>query len=147
MRWPTRLWDNNNWITLAKMIQDKGLVPLLLGGEQEHENNLELAEKSGALYLGHFSLKQYINLIYQCDIVVTQVSMAMHLTIGLGGKIVLMNNIFNPYEFELFGKGFIVQPNHTCVCYFKGTCSEGKSCMQYLKPESIMEKISLLAKE
>jgi heptosyltransferase-2 len=36
--------------------------------------------------------------------------MGMHITLALGKKIVLMNNIFNPYEFDLFGKGEIVAP-------------------------------------
>ncbi|MEZ4890529.1 MAG: hypothetical protein R2779_08245 [Crocinitomicaceae bacterium] len=38
------------------------------------------------------------------DLIVTQL-LAMHITIALQKKIVLMNNIFNPHEFELYGRG------------------------------------------
>ena len=36
------------------------------------------------------------------DLVVTAVTMAMHIALGLGKKLVLFNNIFNPHEFELY---------------------------------------------
>ena len=35
----------------------------------------------------------------QCDVVVSQVTMAMHIAIGLGKRLILMNNIFNRNEF------------------------------------------------
>lgn len=146
-RWPTRLWDNENWIQLCALLKENGLQPLLLGGEQEHPNNVELQKATGALYLGHFSLQQYINLMDQCDVIVTQVSMSMHLALGLQKKLVLMNNIFNKHEFDLFGRGHLVQPDYQCKCFYAGTCSDGKSCMQYLKPEVVLEKIIDLAKK
>jgi heptosyltransferase-2 len=146
-RWPTRLWDNENWVELCRQIENAGFQPLLLGGEQEHPNNVELQKLTGAMYLGHFSLQQYINLMDQCDVVVTQVSMSMHLALGLQKKIVLMNNIFNKHEFDLFGNGFLVEPEHDCTCFYAGTCSQGKSCMQYLKPSTVLDRIKKLVEK
>jgi ADP-heptose:LPS heptosyltransferase len=143
-RWPTRLWENENWISLCQLITEAGYQPLLLGGEQEHPNNLVLQQATGAWYLGHFSLEQYIHLMDQCEVVVTQVSMSMHLALGLQKKIVLMNNIFNKHEFDLFGNGYLVEPEHDCTCFYAGVCSQGKSCMQYLKPQTVQEKIKKL---
>ncbi|HMD13152.1 MAG TPA: glycosyltransferase family 9 protein, partial [Bacteroidota bacterium] len=60
-RWTSRLWPEPNWIALAKKLKTAGYVPLLLGGEQEHEKNKKLAKASGAQYLGHFPLKQFIS--------------------------------------------------------------------------------------
>ena len=136
-RWTTRLWSIDKWVELAKTMQQKGYQVLLLGGAQEHERNLEIQQKSGAQYLGHFPLKQFINLIDQCDLVVTQVTMGMHLTLGLQKKIVLINNIFNPHEFDLFGKGKIVQPPKTCKCFYRGTCVDGTSCMETLESQDV----------
>lgn len=141
-RWTTRLWSDDNWLQLIQLIQSKGYEPVLLGGEQEHQKNTTFAQKTGATYLGHFSLPQFINLIYQMDIVVTQVTMAMHITVALQKKIVLMNNIFNPHEFELYGRGVIVEPTKACDCYFDGTCIHGESCMKDIAPEVILEEIS-----
>lgn len=141
-RWTTRLWPDNYWVDLIKLLQNKGYEPILLGGEQEHQKNTYLSQETGAAYLGYFSLPEFINLIYQMDIIVTQVTMAMHITVALQKKIVLMNNIFNPHEFELYGRGVIVAPLKPCECYFSGTCKYGASCMKDLSPTVILEEIS-----
>lgn len=145
-RWTTRLWSSERWIELIRKIQEAGYRPLLLGGAQEHARNLELQEATGALYFGHFPLAQFINLISRCDLVVTQVTMGMHLTIGLGKKIVLMNNIFNPAEFDLFGKGEIVAPDKQCRCFYRGTCVDGTSCMEELPAAKVFATLERVLK-
>lgn len=140
-RWTTRLWDIEKWVELAKKLLAAGYEVLLLGGAQEDERNRAIQAQSGATYLGHFSLPQFINLIDQCHLVVTQVTMGMHITLGLQKKIVLMNNIFNPHEFDLFGKGEIIAPPKTCKCFYRGSCVDGKSCMDTLEPELIFDTV------
>lgn len=136
-RWTTRLWPMNYFAALAQKLLADGYEVLLLGGEQEDARNKEIAKLSGAKYLGYFPLPQFINLIDQCDMVVTQVTMGMHLTLGLGKKIVLMNNIFNSHEFDLFNKGEIVMPDKECVCFYRGQCKLGNSCMHELGVEKV----------
>jgi heptosyltransferase-2 len=143
-RWTTRLWPIDYFIELAKKLINDGFEVILLGGEQEDKRNLEIKEKSGAKYLGYFSLPQFINLIDQCDLVVTQVTMGMHLTLGLQKKIVLMNNIFNPHEFDLFGNGEIVMPEKKCECFYRGQCKFGQSCMSNLPPQMVYEAVNRL---
>lgn len=141
-RWVSRLWDNKYWIELIKMLQSEGYFPMLLGGKQEHENNTYLHEQTGAYYPGHFTLSEFISLMNQCNGVVSAVTMGMHIAIGLRKPLILMNNIFNPNEFELYGRGEIVQPEKECKCYFSPRCTnEEYFCMDYLKPESILDAI------
>ena len=136
-RWTSRLWPEPYWISLAKKLKKAGYAPLLLGGEQEHKKNLKLAKLSGALYLGHFPLNTFTSEVNQCDLVVTGVTMAMHLTIGLGKNIVLFNNIFNKHEFELYGKGEILEPDFDCTCFYSPTCPN--NCMQYLTVDRVFD--------
>lgn len=136
-RWVSRLWAETNWIALAKQLKKAGYVPLLLGGEQEHAKNKRIAKSSGALYPGHFPLDQFINLVGQCDLVVTAVTMAMHITIGLNKKIVLFNNIFNKHEFELYGLGEILEPEFDCPCFYAPVCPN--DCMQYIKVRRVFD--------
>lgn len=136
-RWTSRLWADRNWISLARRLKKAGHVPLLLGGEQEHAKNRRISRASGALYFGHFPLRQFINLVDHCDCVVTAVTMAMHITIGLGKKIVLFNSTFNPHEFELYGLGEILKPEFDCPCYYSPVCPN--NCMQYLRVDSVFE--------
>lgn len=136
-RWVSRLWSENNWVKLARRLKKAGCVPVLLGGEAEHARNRRIAAKSGALYPGHFPLHQFINLVDQCDLVVTAVTMAMHITIGLNKKIVLFNNIFNRHEFDLYGLGEILEPEFDCPCFFTPACPN--DCMQYITPDRVFD--------
>ena len=138
-RWVSRLWPERNWNSLARQLKRKGYIPLLLGGEQEHTKNRRIARASGALYPGHFSLPQFINLVDHCELVVTAVTMAMHITIGLNKKIVLFNNIFNRHEFELYGLGEILEPDFECTCYYSPVCPN--NCMQYITVKRVLDAI------
>lgn len=140
-RWTTRLWPLSYFADLAKDLLDSGYEVLILGGEQEDERNKEISFLSGAKYLGYYPLEQFINLINQCDLIVTQVTMGMHLSLGLQKKIILMNNIFNPYEFDLFDRGELVQPDKPCTCFYAGTCKQGQSCMHDLPVEKIAKAV------
>jgi len=144
-RWTSRLWADKNWIELAtKLISEKYEV-VFLGGSQEDEKNKKFAETSGGKYLGHFPLEKFINLVNQCDLIVTGVTMAMHITIGLGKKIVLFNNIFNKNEFELFGNGEIIEPEKECKCFYRPACiNEDYQCMDYLKVDKVISTIDRL---
>jgi ADP-heptose:LPS heptosyltransferase len=141
-RWTSRLWPEAYWSQLATRLKKNGYEVVLLGGEQEDPVNRRLAKKSGAKYFGFYPLARFINLVNQCDLVVTAVTMAMHITIGLGKKIVLFNNIFNRHEFELYGLGEILEPEFECNSYFSPTCEN--NCMQYLKPERVNSSIHKL---
>jgi ADP-heptose:LPS heptosyltransferase len=142
-RWTTRLWSIDKWVELVALLkqQHPDAEILLLGGEAEHARNTEIQQRSGATYLGYFGLNEFINLVNQCHLVITQVTMGMHITLALGKKIVLMNNIFNPHEFDLFGKGEIVAPNKACKCFYRGSCVDGVSCMEQLPAAKIMDAV------
>jgi len=142
VRWKTRLWPDTHWIALAKKLKKENYTVLFLGGEQEHEKNKILAQKAGVHYLGHFPLTTFIDLVDQCELVVTAVTMALHIAIGLKKKVVLFNNIFNPHEFELYNRGTIIEPPVPCRGCYKNECSD--PCMELISPEMVFEKIQEL---
>jgi ADP-heptose:LPS heptosyltransferase len=140
-RWTTRLWSEEKWLELIASLKNKGYEPVLLGGQQEDEKNIKLSKASGALYPGYFSLPQFINLANQMDVIVSQVTMAMHIAVGLRKRLILMNNIFNPHEFYLYNRGQMVSPSKKCDCFYRGTCIHGTSCMEQLAPGKVMEAV------
>jgi ADP-heptose:LPS heptosyltransferase len=144
-RWTSRLWPEASWITLAKKLKNSGNIPLLLGGQQEHEKNTRIAKRSGALYFGHFPMNQFMSEVNQCDLIVTAVTMGMHLAIGFRKKIVLFNNIFNKHEFELYGRGEILEPDFDCNCFYSQTCPN--NCMQYLSVKRVLDACLRLIKQ
>ena len=58
----------------------------------------------------------------------------MHIALGLGKKLVLFNNIFNPHEFELYGRGTILAPEQKCTCFFQPRCTDANFCLETLRP-------------
>lgn len=147
-RWISRLWPDENWIKLTKYLIEKNYEVIFLGGFQEDSKNKYFAESTGGKYPGHFHLEKFINLVNQCDLVVTGVTMAMHITIGLNKKIVLFNNIFNKYEFELFGLGEIIEPGKECKCFYEPVCVNSEyNCMDYLQVDYVLTTIERLLSE
>ncbi len=138
-RWLTRLWGKENWIKLSDKLYENGYFPLLLGGPTEDELNKDIEKNSKAAYLGTFPLKDFLHLVNQCDLVVTSVTMAMHIAIGLEKKLVLLNNIFNKYEFELYDLGVILQPDKECLGCYKNTCPV--PCMSTIKVSEVFNSI------
>ncbi len=144
-RWTSRLWDDANWVSLAKHLTSRGYAVVLLGGEQEHARNTAMAKKAGVLYFGHYPLAQFVALLDRCDLVVTAVTMAMHLTIGLGKRIVLFNNIFNRHEFDLYGLGEVLEPAQPCTCFYSPTCTnDAYRCMDHLSVDAVLDACSRL---
>lgn len=137
-RWTSRLWSDDNWINLVHRLIDKGYEVILLGGPQEDKKNKLYAENTRAKYFGHSQLKTFLNLVNKCELVITQVTMTMHIAIGLNKKLLLMNNIFNPNEYELYGNGEMIQPHKECKCYFRPKCINPEyNCMDFLFPEDV----------
>jgi heptosyltransferase-2 len=145
-RWTTRLWPNEYWIKLITELLGYGFFPVLLGGEAEDENNKNLAKNSNAYYPGYFSLKEFIALTANCDLVVTQVSMMMHIVTALNIPLLLMNNIFNRHEFYLYQNGLIVEPTSGCDCYYGNTCKREHSCMYDISVDTIKNGVIHLLK-
>ena len=140
-RWLTRLWREDYWLQLIKDLEQGGYYPVLLGGKDEDAQNQRMSTLSGAYYPGTFSLEEFIALTSRCDLVVSAVSMMMHIAVGLQKPLILFNNIFNPNEFHLYGRGAIVQPATGCDCYFGNTCSRTDRCMNHLDPKSVYQAI------
>jgi ADP-heptose:LPS heptosyltransferase len=143
-RWTSRLWPEEHWVELARRLLVDGDAVILLGGPAEDAKNRRLAAATGAAYPGHFDLRTFCGLVDRCDLVVTAVTMAMHIALGLGKKLVLFNNIFNPYEFELYGRGRILAPERPCTCFFQPHCLQETSCMETLRPETAHRAVRLL---
>ena len=149
-RWTSRLWSIEYWVELAKQLHDSGKNVLLLGGPDEDARNREIHHRSGgaAQYLGYFNLAQFISLMQNCQLVVTGVTMGFHIAIALEKKIVLINNIFNPYEFgNLYGLGEIVQPDAQCKCFFRGQCvNPDYFCLDRLPVEKLFAATERVSK-
>jgi len=144
LRWKTRLWPSDYWIELIKKLEEKGFFCLLMGGPDEDEVNQYYTKQTNATYLGTFSLEEFISITNNTDIIVTPVSMMMHIALALKKQLILFHNIFNVHEFELYGRGIIIEPTTGCDCYFGNRCSREKSCMKDISVQDVLTNIAEL---
>lgn len=137
-RWSSRLWPTENWVQLAKALKFIGYEVVILGGEQEADINTEISLLSATKYFGVNGLNVFIDLVDNCDLVVSQITMAVHIALGLKKKVVVMNNIFNPSEFHLYGLGKLIEPTTGCDCYYLSECKRDRHCMKDITVDMIL---------
>jgi ADP-heptose:LPS heptosyltransferase len=140
-RWPSRIWPVEYWIELIKLLKARGLEPVLLGGPEEVEMSARLVDATGCLASGVQPLDIFYAVIERCQCIVSAVTMAMHLAIGARTPLVLLNNIFNRHEFELYGRGEIVEPPVPCDCYYSPVCRTGRKCISEIAPQAVFHAV------
>jgi heptosyltransferase-2 len=145
-KWVTRKFSEDRLITLIRKLEKKYKV-VLLGGIEEDAVNKKISSATSAVYYGVFPLKSFIGLVSMCDLIITPVTLALHIAIGLEKKIILLNNIFPPNEFYLYGLGEILEPKINCkYCYkndFDNKCPS-YNCMDKIADQDILDLIKRL---
>jgi heptosyltransferase-2 len=144
-RWLTRLWPSEYWVELITLLKKENYYPVLLGGADEDAMNKKYSSLTGAYYPGTYSLEEFIALTSNCDVVLTAVSMMMHIATALKIPMALFVNIFNPHEFHLYGRGVILQPTTGCDDYYGNTCTRERCCMNDISVETVFNAIKELA--
>lgn len=143
-RWLTRLWPTGHFEDLCTLLKRRGYKVVLLGGPDEDEKNKLIAKNTGSQYLGVKPLLEFVDLVSQCDVVVTTVTMALHVAIALEKRTVLFNNIFPTNEFYMYGLGQILEPKLSCQSCFKNAfdskCQQF-DCLSLISPETVLAQI------
>ena len=105
-RWPSKQWDKNKIIELAKKIkQDNQYDLILLGGPEEKEMLPYLSRDLKLPYNSpENSLSEYISIVNLCDTIITGDTITMHLGIGLNKKIIALFFCTPPWQIEDYGR-------------------------------------------
>mgnify|MGYP006278863037 CR=1 FL=1 len=141
--WVTRRFSEQRWLSLIECLKQSYNI-ILLGGPDEDEMNKRLAELTGAHYYGTFPFKEFIGLVDECDLIITSVTLALHIAIGLKKKIILLNNIFPSNEFHLYGLGKILEPDLSCRQCYKSKFDENchtENCLDLIENDTIKTTI------
>ena len=140
--WTTRLWPEEFWEDLAKQLLGLNYDVVFLGGSLEDSKNQRLAQATGGRYRGVVPYSEFFGQVSDTDLVVTSVTMALHVAIALQKPVVLFNNIFNRHEFHLYGRGEVLEPGLPCQgCYkprFDDQCPV-ENCMRLITPARVLE--------
>jgi heptosyltransferase-2 len=87
------------------------------------------------------TIRRFGALLSLCQLVVTGDTLALHLALGLGKKVVALFGTTSSVEIDLYGRGKKVYPDIDCLGCYKKDCQVSPNCMELIKPTQVLEAI------
>jgi heptosyltransferase-2 len=144
-RWELKRWRTDGFRELIMLLQTQfGAQPLLLGGKAEQERNRELCESAGVTVFdaGDNELRHFAALTAQCDLVVTGDTLAMHIALAVGRRVIVLLGPTSAPEIELYGLGEKVVPDMGCLGCYKTTCDFVPNCMDLISTNMVRDAVA-----
>jgi len=143
-RFETKQWPPRHFSGLIDLLGPKLKADVfLLGGPKEKALNRSLDEKArGRVYNtgNDNSLLEFAGFISLMDVVVSSDSLAMHLAVALGKKVVALFGSTCPQEINFYGRGTKIFAGLPCSPCYKSRCEE-MTCMKAITPEQVFREI------
>lgn len=99
---------------------------ILFGGPEEEERNKTILEKSNAKIIDagcNNSIRDFAALVNLCDVLVSSDSLAMHIGIALGKKVVCFFYPTSASEIEVYGRGLKIIAEGNSYCSYEPLCT------------------------
>jgi heptosyltransferase-2 len=146
-RFETKRWPRKNFLQLIRLLTEKQEAAVfLLGGEKEEKVNYWLQKKAHSKIHNTGSrntLRDFAGFLSFLDVVVSSDSLAMHLALALGKKVVVLFGSTAPQEIELYGLGKKIFAGVDCAPCYKESCPDMK-CMKAIIAEEVYKEIKTL---
>jgi ADP-heptose:LPS heptosyltransferase len=146
-RWRLKQWHEESFIALLQQLVHM-LGPntqiVLFGGPLERERNRRIrGTVRASLYDAGCDndVRHFAALIRCCAVVVSGDSLAMHIALAMGRRVVVLFGPTSHTEIELFGLGEKVIPNLECLVCYKQTCDFVPNCMDAISVEIVTQAI------
>jgi heptosyltransferase-2 len=145
-RWALKQWREDGYVELVSRLAAArpDLQFVLLGGPGEHERNARLRRRSSVRLLDpgcDNPVRHFAAMLGQCDVVVTGDTLAMHLSIALTRRTVVLFGPTSAPEIELYGLGEKVVPDMSCLGCYKPTCDYVPNCMDLISTEMVADAV------
>ena len=138
-RWKQKSWGVKQTIELINRLDCK---VLLFGGPEEIARNKQILEETKAIDAGcDNTLQEFAALVNLCDQIVTSDSLAMHIALGLGKRVVVLFGPTSNAEIELYGLGRKVFAGMECLSCYKQDCNKKPNCMDSISVEMVLEAL------
>ena len=136
---------------IEKLIKEKNIKIVLLGGPEDKERNLEISKKVGKKVINtpcdegvRFGIC-YENI---CDVIVTGDSFGMHVAIGLKKFVIAWFGLSCASEIDLYDRGIKILPEKLeCSPCWKRECPYELECIQMIDLEKIILEIKKISKK
>lgn len=142
--WPLKSISVDKTVELIGSLEQKGFKVVLLGGPNEQERNVQIRSKvkNSIIDSGvNNNLNEFIAIINALDILVTSDTLALHLGIALGKRIVSFFGPTSAEEIDMHNQGIKIKPNSDCYCCFQKNRIKDKMCIDYIKVEDLVKEV------
>jgi heptosyltransferase-2 len=140
-RWPLKQWREDGYVDLVGRLSRRVDAQfLLLGGPSETARNERLKQASPVrLYDPGCSntVRHFASLLGHCAVVVSGDTLAMHLSLALERRTVVLFGPTSAAEIDLYGLGEKVVPDMTCLSCYKTSCDFVPNCMELISTDMV----------
>lgn len=146
-RWTLKQWNEDKFSELIlELSRELGneIQILLFGGPLERELNSRLIGRMSGSVLDagcDNEVRHFASLIRNCSVVLSGDSLAMHVAIAMGRRVVVLFGPTSNTEIELFGLGEKVIPDLDCLACYKKVCDFKTNCMDLISVDMVRKAI------
>lgn len=144
---PQKHWFADAWQRLAPMVQQAGLVPVLLGGPADREAAAQIAKGAPGLVnlVGQTGLGEAAALVRHAGALVGVDTGLTHMGIAFSVPTVALFGSTCPYTFTGRGNARVIWLGMACSpCKRKPTCSGAWTCLRDISPERVMSELNIV---
>ncbi len=144
-RWESKLWERSSWQALALKCREAGLLPVLVGAENDRPYLKDIVQRSAArLLAGRLTLLELASLLKGAQLIVSVDTGPMHLAAALGKPVVALFGPTAPWRTGPYGDGHIVlRRDLPCSPCFRKVCPENE-CLKGISPEEVWQACQVL---
>jgi heptosyltransferase-2 len=147
-RWLLKQWAEDSFVALIlQLAHEPGdtAQAVLLGGPLERELNRRILDKVTVPVFAagcENEVRHFAALTNCCSVVLCADSLAMHVALAMGRRVVVLFGPTSSSEIELFGLGEKVFPDLDCLACYRRTCDFNPNCMDAISVDMVKRAIS-----
>jgi len=140
-RWELKQWREEGYLELVERLARRHTAQfVLLGGPEERERHQRLMSRSQAPLIDSGCdnpVRHFASIVAACGSVVAGDTLAMHLSLALGRRTVVLFGPTSAAEIEMYGLGEKVVPRMECLACYKPTCDFVPNCMDLITTDMV----------
>jgi heptosyltransferase-2 len=143
-RWPLKRWRPDGFSGLIKgILETTDAAVMLLGGAGEERLNAEIRAPftERVFDAGPGTLRHFIQTAALCDVIVTGDTLALHVGLGLGKRIVAIFGPTSEREIDMYGLGTKIVSSLECTACYRSVCERKPNCMDLISVEQVLGEV------
>lgn len=124
-KWPNKAWPAEKWGQLKELMEGRYTYSTQQGMDD---------------------LRDYMEWINSCRLLVTNDSLGLHIAIALRKKVVVLYGPTNPNEIYFYDRGTVLYPTagYECIPCLEPRCSQTVPCMEMIEAPAVMAAVAKL---